>query len=330
MSQKPTVDFIIPTLNSAEILDECLGSLANLNYPQSKIKAILIDGGSKDATKKIAKKYPFAEFHVIDTDGPEEATAVGYNMSKAKYLVNYPSDNVITDPEWLNRILVPLEADERIDACETMRYAHVQSDKLLNRYFALYGMNDPVALYLHKKDRQAYYESGWHLQTKATKKKDYYVTTLKPETFPTVGANGFIVRRSVMQLVTKDTKRFSHIDSCVDLMNKGHARFAFVETDIWHKTGEELGNFFAKRRKYAGNLYFKKKQMRRYHLYDARHDTLNLALFVFFSLTLVEPTIRAIRGYKKVPDMAWFLHPLICFATTLNYLYTLILFTMKL
>lgn len=113
-------------------------------------------------------------------------------------------------------------------------------------------------------------------------------------------------------------------------MNKGHARFAFVETDIWHKTGEELGNFFAKRRKYAGNLYFKKKQMRRYHLYDARHDTLNLALFVFFSLTLVEPTIRAIRGYKKVPDMAWFLHPLICFATTLNYLYTLILFTMKL
>lgn len=326
MSKLPTVDFIIPTLNSEEVLDECLSSLSKLDYPKRLIQAFIMDGGSKDNTLKIAKKYPFVHIYKVQTDGPEEATAVGYNHSHATYVVNYPSDNVIQDPQWLRAMIAPLEQDKTIDACETLHYEYVPSDKLLNRYFALYGMNDPVALYLKKNDRRPYYESGWHLMSKAKKYKHYYKTTFTKNNLPTVGANGFIVRTKTIHEVTKNPKLFSHIDSCVDMLENGHSCFAFVDTAIWHKTGEQLGNFFYKRRKYALSLYFKKMQMRRYHLYNPQTDRLRLALFVFFSLTLVEPTIRAIRGYRMIRDFAWFLHPFICFAMTINYVYTLILF----
>ena len=49
---------------------------------------------------------------------------------------------------------------------------------------------------------------------------------------------------------------------------------------------------------------------------------MRLALYILFSLTLIEPTIQAIRGYMRIKDNAWFLHPIVCLTLTWVYLYT--------
>ncbi len=322
----PSVTFVTPTLNSESTIRECIESVDKLDYPKKLIRMFIVDDGSKDKTLSIARKYPFCKIFNVKTSGPEEATAIGYNKAVSDYVVNFPSDNVITHPNWLKKMLLPLEEDSDIVASETFRYSYIKSDKPLNRYFALFGVNDPIALYLNKRDRATYFENDWHLSSDVTIRPKYFKTSFTENNLPTVGANGFVVRTKIVQKVSKQTKKFSHIDSCVDLLRLGYSTYAFVKTDIWHKSGEQFGNFFYKRRKYALNLYFKKKTTRRYHLYNPQTDTLKLIMFVLFAMTFIEPVIRSIRGYLKIRDAAWFLHPIICFVITINYLYTLVLF----
>lgn len=322
----PTVTFVTPTLNSESTFRDCIESLNKQDYPKKLIRMFVMDDGSNDMTLSIAREYPFCKIFHINTSGPEEATAIGYNKANSDYVVNFPSDNVITHPDWLKKMLQPLEEDSSIVASETFRYSYFKSDKPLNRYFALFGVNDPIAFYLNKRDRATYFENDWHLSSKVIRRSKYYKTSFIEKDLPTVGANGFVVRTKIIQKVSKNTKKFSHIDSCVDLLRLGYDTYAFVKTDIWHKSGEQFGNFFYKRRKYALNLYFKKQATRRYHLYNPQTDKLKLLLFVLFAMTLIEPLIRAVRGYWKIRDAAWFLHPIICFVITINYLYTLVLF----
>ena len=55
-----------------------------------------------------------------------------------------------------------------------------------------------------------------------------------------------------------------------------------------------------------------------------RGDELGVLKYVFFSLTFIKPTWDAIKGYRQIPDVAWFLNPFICFATTIIYGYMVI------
>lgn len=317
----PSVSFVICTYNSQKTIKECLDSIKNLSYPKNLIRAIVMDGGSTDKTLAIVKKYPFCKITVKKTDGPEIATAMGYNKATTDLVVNFPSDNVIRDGDWLIRMVKPLQDDPNIAAVETLYYSYVPGDKPLNRYFGLFGMNDPVAYYLNKRDRAAQFETAWHLQTKFVDKGDYYVTSFTTENMPTLGANGFVIRRKLAQLISKDPYKFSHIDSCVDLIKKGHRTYAFVKNDIWHKTGEEFFNFLKKRQKYVTKLYLNKKSMRRYHLYDPKKDKISLIKYVFYSLTFIEPTFESVKGFIKIRDWAWFFHPVVCFSLTVVYTY---------
>jgi len=318
----PSVSFVTCTFNSASILKECLDSIDKLDYLKKLIEVIIVDGGSKDKTLEIAKKYPFCKIIIKRTDGPEIATAIGYNNAKNEFLVNFPSDNIIPNANWLKEMVQPLVENSDVFACETLRYTYVKEDKPLNRYFALFGVNDPIAFYFHKADRASYFENNWHLPMKAIDKGNYYIATFNTDNLPTVGANGYVIRRKIALLISKNPENFFHMDTSLDLIKMGYNRIAFVKNSIWHKTGEELFTFIKKRERYAKILYLNKQSIRRYHLVDFKKDKFKLVLFVILSLTLVEPLYHSIKGYRKIHDFAWFLHPVICFLITIAYIKT--------
>lgn len=320
----PTVSFITCTFNSGKILNECLTSINNLDYPKKLIEVIIVDGGSKDNTLKIAKTFALCKIIHENTGRPEAATAIGYNNAKNSLIVNFPSDNVIRHKNWLKKMVQPFE-NKSIIASESTHYAYVKNDKLLNRYFSLFGMNDPLALYLGKCDRLPYYHTSWKTNIVSEKYDNYDVVTFQPRNLPTVGANGFIIRRNIIMKVIKNPLHFFHIDACFDLAKKEYATYAFVSTDIWHKTGETMSGYIKRKLRY-NNVYLKDKKARRYHLFDSRYDKIKLIIFIMLSLTLIEPSIRSIRGYIKIKDTAWFLHPFMCFLTTVLYGYSVISF----
>lgn len=57
MSYHKKVSIIIPTYNEAKYLPSCLESIVNVNYPRGKVEVIVIDNGSTDSTREIAKNY---------------------------------------------------------------------------------------------------------------------------------------------------------------------------------------------------------------------------------------------------------------------------------
>jgi glycosyltransferase involved in cell wall biosynthesis len=53
----PMISVIIPTFNEEENIAQCLVSLSHQTTPRKDYEIIVVDGGSKDATCEIAKKY---------------------------------------------------------------------------------------------------------------------------------------------------------------------------------------------------------------------------------------------------------------------------------
>ena len=79
----PKVSIIVAAYNNEQTIEECLKSILAQDYPSDFIEVIVMDGGSKDATVKIAEKYP-VKVVSIRLNAP---AAYNYAMKIAAYAV---------------------------------------------------------------------------------------------------------------------------------------------------------------------------------------------------------------------------------------------------
>src|SRR5258708_4064654 len=105
MKSLPTVSIIIPAKNAASLLEECLLSIQKQTYKQ--IEVIIVDSGSKDATKQIATKYHARFYNYFPNvkkglfDAPHKRN-YGARKAKGEFICYLDSDmrptpNVIKD-----------------------------------------------------------------------------------------------------------------------------------------------------------------------------------------------------------------------------------------
>lgn len=311
-----SVCIVIATYNAQRTLERCLRSIFSQDYfsvgahHDAPVQVIIVDGGSTDETLAICNKFSVRVIIKKNLDS-ESAKAVGLKATKADVYCDMAADNYLPERDFIKKLMKPINQGDT-DASYPERYYYDKNDSLLNRYFALMGVNDPVALYLGKQDRTGYL-TNWTNLTNL-----YEIVEFEKENMPTLGANGFFIKREL--LLKADIKNFYHIDVIYDLIKKYDSlKFAVVKTSIGHDTGENLWGFLKKRRRYFENLYLKNYEKRRYHLYDPKRDFWKLVKFIIFSLTFVQPTFLSLKGYLIIRDRAWFLHPVICFLTVFNY-----------
>src|SRR6185437_16763139 len=118
---------------------------------------------------------------------------------------------------------------------------------------------------------------------------------------------------------------FFHIDVNVDLIKKGFSTYAFVKDSIIHLTGyKDISNFLYRRALYVRQFHIQTHAARRYGLVFEPEDKWKLVRFVAISVTVVIPLYDALRGYRKIQDTAWFLHPVLCFALVMIYGYVIV------
>lgn len=326
----PRLSVVIATYNSAQTLDACLGSIVTQNYPKNKIEIVVADGGSTDGTLAIARKYG-ARLVRVDPkkQGAEYSRAIGAHAARGDILVFIDHDNVLPHTLWLRRMVQPFMDEPTLVGAETLRYHYDPSDAPMGRYFALFGVNDIVPFYLGKADRLSYLydepeQYGAFQQATVTKRPSYYLVDFSPNAIPTLGSNGFLVRRLVLfQYADVRPEYFFHIDVNVDLIRKGFRRYAFIHDTLHHRTHERgIADYLRRRLLFMERYGLHHMALRRYNVYEPK-DKWKLLVFVFYSLTLVVPIIHAIRGYGKVRDIAWFLHPIMCFGTLVVYSWTI-------
>jgi GT2 family glycosyltransferase len=176
----------------------------------------------------------------------------------------------------------------------------------------LWGVNDPLAYYFDKRDRLSWAEDSWAHAGNVVDMGYYYLVTFNPENMPTLGANGFLAKKDVLLNAKCSPSEFFHIDVNYDLVKLGYDTYGIVKGDIIHLTGNSFFSFLRKRMIYMTQYYLNNQSARRYKMYSPTQDKQKLALFIFNSFTLLKPVYDSIKGYKRITDTAWFLHPLMC------------------
>lgn len=134
MKGTPKVSFVIPTLDRERTLDDCLKSIADQDYPD--IEIVIVDGGSKDSTLKIAAKYASK---IILNDGPlGEARQVGVEDSNGDILAIFDSDIIIPSKSWLTKAVQKFFESERVGVVWPVNKAPENASVTCRCYFAFW------------------------------------------------------------------------------------------------------------------------------------------------------------------------------------------------
>lgn len=327
----PTISVITPTFNSKVTIAKCLESIRDQDYPQENIEIIIVDGGSADNTKEIVSKYKVKWFLA---DPKRQSTEfnkiVGIRKSKGELLFMLDHDNILPNKNVLKKMVQPFLNHKEMVGVETLRYHYDPKATLLDRYIALFGITDPLAFYIGKADRMSFIYDGYNKKYNPKDYGEYFLVRFTKDNIPTIGANGFLVRKKIL-LKYADVRpgHYFHIDVNVDLINKGFNTYAFIKDSITHLAGHgNLGYYLIRRMRFVKQYYLvegKKalRNARRYSLFEKK-DFWRLIYFIIISITFLIPLIDSIRGYRKIHDIAWFIHPIMCFGFVIIYGYVMI------
>ncbi len=101
-ASSPKVSIIVATLNNERTIDECLKAIFELNYPKDFLEIIVVDGCSKDATVKIAQKYPVK----VVSEPLNAPAAYNYAMKMVSNdVLGFIDADAKVDKEWLNKLV---------------------------------------------------------------------------------------------------------------------------------------------------------------------------------------------------------------------------------
>lgn len=309
------ISIVIPTLNSERTLGECLDAILAQDYPRSGYEIVIADAGSADSTLEIAR----AKGADVVCENPlktgEAGKTAGILASKGDLIALVDSDNILPSRDWLSKMTAPFE-DESIFATEPIRYSARPSDPPLTRYFAELGMNDPVCLFVGNYDRVSAVTGRWTGLDVKTERRDGYLKLTLKDKIPTIGANGFVFRRRILEHVSWQPYFFD-IDVAASAVMKGCGAVAKVDTSIIHLYCAKFGDFVRKqRRRIRDFLFFAKAKERSYPWESQRKG--GIVLFVLSSVLvlplLVQAFIFACRAGKGNKSLALW-HLPVCYAT---------------
>jgi GT2 family glycosyltransferase len=96
----PRVSVVVCTYNGARTIDETLGHVARLNYPDYEV--IVVNDGSTDATRRIVGEHRERGVRLISTSNRGLASARNAGLAAATgEIVAYIDDDAYPDPDWL-------------------------------------------------------------------------------------------------------------------------------------------------------------------------------------------------------------------------------------
>lgn len=317
----PTITIFTGTFNpNISIFRRVLESIKSQKYP-GKVEHIVYDGGSSNGGIQLASSYG-CKVLVFKPSADEGSNRIYSSLKKATgdLVVTLESDNILTNDHWLLDMARPFQ-DPKI-FCTYSAYNAFEADSdLLTKYFALLGSPDPTLYYLGKSDKirkdQKRYDKGQILKETL----NHYVVRFTKETQPVMGDNGFMIRTSALRKVVRKNKPFYHTDEYAELLRMGYDTVGVVKNSIIHVSRPNIIEQVKRRVDVKTHFTDEMKDKRKYLVYDPSSvkDRKNLLKYIFFTLTLVQPLYVSIRGYIKIREIAWFLHPLMCICMVFGY-----------
>ena len=307
------ISVVIPTLNSSKTLEECLRSITAQDMPRDRYEIVLADAGSTDDTLSIARACGVDRIVENPLRTGEAGKAAGIKAASGELIALVDSDNILPDSGWLSQMTVPF-SDPKIVASEPLEYTVRRTDPALTRYFALLGMNDPLCLFTKNYDRFCAITGRWTgLDVPQEDKGDYLKLTLSESALPTIGANGFVFRRSLLEHVSW-APYFFDIDVMHQAVLSGFSHVAKVKTGIVHLYCSRFADFTCKQRRRIKDFLFFAQEKQRTYPWDQQKKS-GIVLFCLATVLVFPLVIQMVRGFIRRPDRAWLCHVPVCCAT---------------
>lgn len=314
------ISIVTPTFNSMRTIDEYMQAILEQDYPHDRMELIFADGGSKDGTLKRFEEYSRQydiPVHVYRNPlrTAEAGKAVGVRKAQGDIICLLDSDNIIPNKHWISRMMKPFEEAD-IVASEPIKYTYRREDSVINRYCALIGMNDPLCIFTGNYDRYCTITGKWtEVEREEVDKGDYLSIKFREDMIPTIGANGFFMRRKEL-LENFEGDYLFDIDVLWELFKKNpNLRVAKVKTGIVHLFCPDTKTFWRKQnRRVKDFLYFSESKGRKYPWGKVGKG--RIVLFVICCATIIPLLIQAAIGYMRKPDLqAWAYHFVACWVT---------------
>ena len=105
----PKVSIVIPTKNSEDVIEKCLKSIQNLDYPKEDLEVIIVDGYSTDRTAEIARRYG-CKVVFEDKGTISYARDLGVKHAKGEYIAFTDADCVVTK-NWIKELIKHFKDD---------------------------------------------------------------------------------------------------------------------------------------------------------------------------------------------------------------------------
>lgn len=100
---QPFVSVVVPVLNGAPTIGDCLTSLLRADYPEDRREIIVVDNGSTDRTPEIIRSHPVT--HLLEgRRGPAIARNCGIAASRGEILAFTDAD-CVASTRWLREIV---------------------------------------------------------------------------------------------------------------------------------------------------------------------------------------------------------------------------------
>ncbi|MBR1589367.1 MAG: glycosyltransferase family 2 protein [Kiritimatiellae bacterium] len=308
------LSIVIPVLNSERTLADCLAAIAAQTLPRAGYEIVIADAGSADRTLEIARAAGVDRIVPNQLKTGEAGKTAGIKAATGDVIALVDSDNILPGPTWLERMLAPF-ADPEVLATEPVAYTSRPQDPALTRYFALLGMNDPICLFTRNYDRMCAVTGKWTgLSIAAEDKGDWLKLRLSADALPTIGANGFVFRRTLLEGANWDPYLFDIDILCERIRRDGRAVVAKVKTGIVHLYCARLGDFMRKQRRRIRDFLFFAQEKQRAYPWDKQRKA-GIILFCLSTVTLLPLLVQALVGFCRRPDRAWLYHVPACWIT---------------
>lgn len=312
------VSIVIPVLNSEATLPHCLASITAQTFPRGQYEIVIADAGSTDRTCEIARSFGVDAIVPNPLKTGEAGKTAGVKAARGDIIALIDSDNILPSPSWLESMLAPF-ADPAVIASEPIEYTRRPQDAALTRYFALLGMNDPVCLFTRNYDRISQITGKWTgLPVQTADRGSWLDVSLTPSALPTIGANGFVFRRSLLDGSNWDPYLFDIDILCERIQKSSPLHVAKVKTGIVHLYCSRLADFARKQNRRIRDFLFFAESKQRSYPWNAQRRS-GIAAFILSTVLVLPLLAQTLRGFIRKPDPAWLYHLPVCWITLAVY-----------
>jgi glycosyltransferase involved in cell wall biosynthesis len=296
MNELPKVSFIMPALNAAGIIENCLKSIRQQDYPQDRIEILVGDAGSRDGTSDLVRKYGG---QVFPDNGRniEDGKKAALIHATGDYVVFIDADNEITHSDYIRLAVEALASHEEAFGVESYYLPSPKMTSFCAYLTHLLHISDPVAWMMSIKPVFVGREGDVERWTFPKNSMAY-----------PVGSNGFVFRRRELDLVNA-REQYSDTHTSVRLIQAtGKRQWLRIRgRGVHHYYVATLREFLKKRQRATCHFLDMKKEYG--FSWTERKPRLPAWAACAWCASFVLPSLQAISGLVRTRDVRWLWHP---------------------